>query len=541
MSFVPRMVETLREQAHRPLLLEMHGAREVPFEGRALWEKVSALRAQLRRAKVKRGDRVALVAPNSAAWAAADLAILAEGAVCVPLYVRQAPHELAGMLRDCEPTLVIAADAGVEDMLHEAWQPSCPVVQLADAEDAAQRIDEPAVRVAPDELVTLIYTSGTSGEPKGVMITRGNVDFMLERTSSKLARLSPRPRGEDRVFHYLPWCFAGSRVMLWTQLYRGNPLWLSTHLERLVEEMGAAAPHYVLNVPTVLERIRQGVGNKLHEKGGVSAKLYDEAVRACGDGGASRLADPLLRASAQRWLFPKIRAQIGRNLEFMISGSAPLGESTERWFEMLGIPVYQIYGLTETTAIVSMDDPDRARPGHVGMPIDGCETRIGTDGELLCRGPHIFAGYWRKPEATAEVLHDGWFHTGDEAQRAGDGNLRILGRLKDVIVPESGHNIPPAKIEARLMEIEPAIEQVAVVGHARPYLVALVSGDIDEAGLQRARERLNEGLPHYMRLRKLHRVDEPFSAENGLLTANQKLRRKAIDARYRGAIERMYA
>jgi long-chain acyl-CoA synthetase len=242
----------------------------------------------------------------------------------------------------------------------------------------------------------------------------------------------------------------------------------------------------------------------------------------------------------ERALFPRIKRQIGANLEFLVCGSAPLSEQTQRWFQMLGIPVYQVYGLTETTAIVTIDDTDDVRPGWVGRAIPGCELKLGEGSELLCRGPNVFVGYYGRPIDTAAVLREGWFHTGDQAELDASGKVKIIGRVKEVLVPESGHNVAPEPIEQRLCEASPKIEQALVLGHGRPYLVAIVTGSIDDPELTRVQEAVNAQLPHYQRVRKLWRAPEPFTAEKRLLTANQKLRRKAIESFYRDAIERMY-
>ncbi|HEY8379830.1 MAG TPA: AMP-binding protein, partial [Nannocystis sp.] len=238
------------------LLVEIHGTQRRPFSGAAVADLVQRARAYLRNAGVKPGDRVALLAPNSARWVATDLAILFEGAIVVPLYSRQDPRELAVMVRDCGPVLVLAADRQLGDALAGAWPEHCPIVTFSDVYATPPLAEgEPPHDVRPDDPVTIIYTSGTSGEPKGVVLTRANVDFMLPQTVSSVARITGG-RGQDKVFHFLPFCFAGSRIMLWTQLYRGNPLLLSTDLQNLVQEMGAADPHYYLNVPAVLERIK---------------------------------------------------------------------------------------------------------------------------------------------------------------------------------------------------------------------------------------------------------------------------------------------
>jgi long-chain acyl-CoA synthetase len=217
-----------------------------------------------------------------------------------------------------------------------------------------------------------------------------------------------------------------------------------------------------------------------------------------------------------------------------------LSEDVQRWFTMIGMPVYQVYGLTETTGIVTIDDTKNVGLGRVGYPVPGCELKLSEEGELLCRGPNIFTGYWGRPDATAQVLVNGWLRTGDQAELDSRGSLRVIGRLKDVIVPASGHNVAPAPIEDLLQQGAEGIQQAVVVGHGRPYLTALVTGDVEPNLLDRALARINAGLPHYQRVRKLYRAPEPFTPENGLLTANQKLRRAMIEARYHDAIEEMY-
>jgi long-chain acyl-CoA synthetase len=540
-SFVAAILERARTLGARPALYEVHGERLVPERGRDLCAKVARARGFLRALGVQRGDRVALLGPNSASWAALDLAIIAERAICVPLYSRQEPRQLAGMLRDCKPSLLLAADDRLVDAITSAWGEHCPIARY-DAAFSGDAVDDP-VALEADDPVTIIYTSGTSGEPKGAVLNAGNVAYMLEVTVRELQRMSGSERSEDRVYHYLPFCFAGSRIMLWSQLRRGNPLMVGTDLARLQQELHAAAPHYSLNVPALLERIRNGVREKLRATGGPVFALYERAVTAHGARARGETLNVVARAAlalGERALFPRIKRQIGANLEFLACGSAPLSEQTQRWFQMIGIPVYQVYGLTETTAIVTIDDTDRVVPGRVGRAVAGCELKLGDDFELLCRGPNVFAGYYGRPADTAAVLRDGWFHTGDQAELDARGNVKIIGRLKEVLVPESGHNVAPEPIEQRLCEASAAIEQALVLGHGRPYLVAIVTGRIDDAELARVQELVNAQLPHYQRLRKLWRAPEPFTAEKRLLTANQKLRRKAIESFYSDAIERMY-
>ena len=548
MNFIERIFAVLEKQPAKELLLEVHGETSRATTGKQLVSWVARIRGCLAEAGVSTGDRVALVAPNSSLWCAADLAALAEGAIVVPMYDRQAPGELAGMLANCEPTVLLTSSEELASELRSAWPEHCPIVLLEEAIAHVPSKAPLATRRAKDP-VTMIYTSGTSGEPKGVLYSVANVDFMLARTEQALesmVSLGRRPEQlgqDDRVFHYLPFCFAGSRVQLWTQLFRGNPLHMSTDLNNLVQEMSTAAPNYYLNVPTVLERVRNGVGAKLAERGGVIDGLYRAALEAAGKQreGKANLLDRAALLIGQRLVFPAVRKQIGAGLQFLICGSAPLSEETQRWFEAIGIPVYQIYGLTETTAIVTMDQRERVRPGYVGSVIEGVELKVSEAGELLCRGPNIFPGYWRRPEATEKALQDGWFHTGDLAERTSDGFVRIVGRLKDLLVPESGHNVAPGPIEEKLVERVPGVEQAMLLGHARPFLSVILTGQVDDSSVRQALDQINEDLPHYKKVRRYFLAPEPFSVENGLLTANQKLKRQVVEEHYASDIEGLYA
>lgn len=540
MSFVADICRRCESAAERPVLYEVQREGLVAESGAQLLNSIARMRAFLRAHGIAPGERVALLGPNSSRWVAADLAVIAEGAICVPLYARQDPKQLAGMLRDCTPALLIVAESVLGSAIADAWPEHCRIVTLAE-----MLVGEPvagATQVAAaDGAATLIYTSGTSGEPKGVMLGIANIDYMLEVTVRELGKMSRAGRAEDRVFHYLPFCFAGSRIMLWSQLRRGNALMIGTDLNNLQQEMQIAAPHYFLNVPALLERIRGGVVQRLSGMRAPIPALYFRAAAAHGRAPEQRdLGDRVSLLLARRLLFPRVKRLIGSNLEFLACGSAPLGEETQRWFQMIGIPIYQIYGLTETTAIVTIDDTERVTPGRVGHAIAGCEVRLGEQDELLCRGPNSFLGYWKRPEATAALLRDGWLHTGDQAEIDASGNVRIIGRVKEVLVPASGHNVAPAPLEQRLVEASQLIEQAVVLGHGRPYLTAIISGRAEPEELERVRESVNRQLPHYMRVRKLMRAEEPFSVENGLLTANQKLKRNAIEERYRETIEGMY-
>jgi len=258
--------------------------------------------------------------------------------------------------------------------------------------------------------------------------------------------------------------------------------------------------------------------------------------------GCATFLDSLWLALAKAMVFPAIRKKmIGANLKALICGSAPLSLDTQLYFMMLGIPVLQVYGLTETTGICTLDDPRHVVPGRVGPAITGVEMKLGENQEIVVRGPNIFPGYWNHPEETAKVLRDGWFHTGDQGEVNVAGNWRIVGRIKNLIILNSGHNIAPEPIEDQILERLPGGQQVVLVGNGRSYLSALVAGGVGPDEVQAAVDAVNADLPHYKQVRSFRIILEAFTIENGLLTANGKLKRDLIAQRFRSEIEEMYA
>jgi long-chain acyl-CoA synthetase len=547
MNFLESIFSRLQAAAGRVVLAEASAGIAPTATGSDLLGQIAAARAFLRASGLAKGDRCALVAPNSIRWAALDLAIIAEGLIAVPMYARQAAVELAAMLRDARPGLVCCGDAALRDAISAAW-PDAPRFVLFDEifsanPQTAPNASAPPAALAPQDTVAILYTSGTSGEAKGVMLTVGNLDHMLSCTKARLDELMGPRDVPDRVFHYLPFCFAGSWILLLSCLSRTSELTMSMDLTKLAEEIGVAAPNYFLNVPTLLERIRSGVEANIQKRGGTIAKIFNHAKAAW-----SRLNDKAPQTWDVFWLglaglmiFPSIRKRLGPNLRALICGSAPLARETQLFFMMLGIRVLQVYGLTETTAICTMDDPSHVEPGRVGPAIPGIEMKVGENSEIVVRGPNIFPGYWRRPEQTAAVLRDGWFHTGDQGDVDANGKWRITGRLKNLIILNSGHNIAPEPIEEELFRTVPGAQHVMLVGNGRSFLAAIITGMAAGAEIDSQLERVNAPLPHYRKIRRYHVAQELFTIENGLLTANGKLRRDTIAARFAAEIERMYA
>lgn len=547
-NFLENIFRRLDRAAERPVLQEVREGRVVAATGAELLAAVRQARAFITRAGVKKGDRCALLAHNSICWAALDLALMAEGIVVVPLYVRQAPAELVAMMKDCSPALLCCGDEALREAITRQWPQAPRRVLLkevfASGGGAGSAADSPlALRDA--DPITLIYTSGTAGDAKGVILTVGNLNHMLPCTTARLDLLmgaQPREAGPDRVFHYLPFCFAGSWILLLTCLSRGSVLTLSTDLTKLAEEMRLAAPDYFLNVPALLERIRTGIEEQLSQGGGPGRWLFQKAqaawLRRHGEGAA--LLDSFWLALAGALLFPAIRKKLGPNLKALICGSASLARETQLFFLMLGLPVLQVYGLTETTAICTMDHPQRIEPGRVGPAIPGIEMKLGEHDEILVRGPNIFSGYWNRPQETAQTLRNGWLHTGDQGEVDAAGNWRIVGRLKNLIILSSGHNIAPEPLEDLLLRQLPGAQQVMLVGDKRSYLAALVTGAATREQVEAVLAAFNAGLPHYKQIRAFHICAEGFTIENGLLTANGKLKRDAILARFRAEIDALY-
>jgi long-chain acyl-CoA synthetase len=551
MNFLENIFVNLDRSGSRPVLQEARENGLVPVTSGELRLQVELARAFVRGAGLNKGDRCALLAANSIRWVALDLALIAEGVIAVQLNTRQTPKELAAMMRDADPQLICVGDAELVDALRAELPFTFRIVTFEEVFDKAAAsasgamVPAPVVPMHDLDPVTIIYTSGTSGEAKGVVLTCGNINFIQKRIAARLDQLMAGHTGVERVFHYPPFSFAGSWMMLLASLSRNSVMTLSMDLTRLQKEMQIAAPHYFMNVPLLLERVRRGIEDNISKGGGIVARIFNRAraawfarhgedqTSAFGGGGFQL-------AIARMAIFPTIRKRIGVNLKALICGSAPLSRDTQLFFMMIGIPVLQVYGLTETTAICTMDDPACVEPGWVGPAIPGIEIKLGAEQEIIVRGPNIFPGYWKRPEETAKVLRDGWFHTGDQGEVNANGNWRIIGRIKNLLVLSSGHNVAPEPIEEKLMAILPGAQQVVLVGHGRSYLTAIVTGQIARERVGAALESLNAQAPHYKRIHNFHVEREAFTMESGLLTANGKLRRDAISARFAAQIETLY-
>lgn len=545
-NFLESVYAGLGAAGDRVVLREIRGESFTSATGRELLNMIASARGYLRRSGIRPGERCAILGPNSISWTALDLALMAEGAVVVPLYSRQAANELAAMMKDSGPRLLFVSEAELGDAVAKAWPEAPPQVLFRDAlsgkEGGVSAEAGPNPR-ADKDLVTIIYTSGTSGEAKGVCLHTANLNFMLGCTTQWMDLLEKNEKEPLRVFQYLPFNFAASWIVMMSCLLRETTLTLSTDLNKLADEIRLSAPNYFFNVPTLLERVRRGVEENIASRDALSQAIYRNAKAAWKreQDGEKRGWDGMWTFLGDRLIFRKIKSRFGGNLRGLICGSAPLAPETQEFFQMLGIPIWQVYGLTETCGICTMDDPRaESEPGRVGRTIPGVEMVVGENEEIVVRGPNLSPGYWNRPEETAKVLRDGSFHTGDQGEVNSRGNWRISGRIKNLIILNSGHNIAPEPIEEKIAQRLAGAQQVVVVGNGRGYLCALVTGNPEPKAVQSALDEVNTELPHYRQIRNFTIVREAFTPESGLVTANGKVKRDAINANYKSEIEQMY-
>jgi long-chain acyl-CoA synthetase len=544
-SFIEEIFSQLQKAAGTRILAEIRDGEITGVTGGELLELVRKARTFIASRGLRGGDRCGLLAANSIRWVAMDLALMAEGLIVVPLYSRQAPAELIAMMKDGTPSLLCCGDVALRDGIAEAWSEAPPQVLFDEVFAGVEGMQLRPQAVEGEKPVTIIYTSGTSGEAKGVVLTAANVGFMLDRTAERLSQLmaASSSEGQDRIFHYLPFTFAASWIALLTFLKRQSLVTINTDLAKIASDMRTVAPDYFLNVPQLLERMRRAVDEQLWQTGGIAQAIYSRAKGAWArrQEKQSKAGDALWSGLANVLVFPAIRKKmIGKNLKALICGSAPLSAETQLYFTMLGIRVLQVYGLTETTAICTMDDPDHVEVGRVGPAIPGTEMKLAENDEIVVRGPNVFSGYWNRPDQTAEALRGGWFHTGDQGEVNGAGNWRIAGRMKNLIILGSGHKISPEPIESAIAKNLPEAQQIVVVGNGRGYLTAIVTGSVPAEKVQGALDVVNPELPHYKQVRAFVVREEAFSIESGMLTVNGKLKRDVIAARMKDEIEEMY-
>lgn len=537
---------------------------------------------------VRPGDRVGLMSENAPHWPAIDFAILSLGAVNVPIYPTLLPDQAAFIANDCGAKILFletqehldgllgerAKTPAVEHWIAIRGSSSDPrvtpykaLLERGAGVDPAW-FEERARSPKPDDLATLIYTSGTTGKPKGVMLTHGNI------ASNVVAAMDALPiESEFTALSFLPLSHSFERTVDYSYFYMGVTIAYAESVQAVAQNMQEAKPHVFVSVPRVYEKVLSRVQENVAASSPGKQKIFRWAVGVGREALPWRLAltHPtgllgLKLALADKLVFHKIRERLGGRFRFALSGGAPLAKDVAEFFWGAGIPIYEGYGLSETSPVITVNTPGHVKLGTVGRPVKDVEVQIAADGEILARGPNIMKGYWGNPEGTAEVIDaEGWFHTGDIGEVDEDGFLRITDRKKELIVNAYGKNIAPAPIENALKSSR-FIGQAVVIGDRRQYLSALLVPDFDalrpwaakqgadtstpEAMLANPQvrelygkevEAVNKNLAHYEQIVAWDLLPQEFTLETGELTPTQKVKRRVVNDKYGATIDRLYA
>lgn len=513
--------------------------------------EVAATAEALRALGVGKGDRVAILGNPHPRWLVADFATLCLGAVTVGIYPTLRPDAVRYQLAHSgAKVLLVESPADLErlslairdcpDLRHaRTWDLPLPPVSLATFRERAR-----AVR--PEDPCAIFYTSGTTGDPKGAVVSHGAMAAVCAASRTAV----PLEPG-DRSMVFLPLAHSLQRMAAYRSLLEEITAYFCPSLDQFQEVLRIARPSVLATVPRMLEKIKAAAEAAVAQRPPVSRRIFAWAMEV-GRERSRRLEtrQPIPEALAWKYavadrvVFRKVRARFGGSLRLFVVGGARLDPEVARFFHAMGVDVCEAWGLTETCAPATMNAPSDFRFGTVGKPLADTEIRLDDDGEVLVKGPGLFSGYWNDPEATAAAFTlDGWFRTGDVG-RIDDGFLRIVDRKKEILVTSSGKNVPPVNIEKRLEG--GGVAHAVVVGDGRPYLVALLAPDpehpvADPLALAEARVReANAGLAPFEQVKKWAWLPAPLTVESGLLTPTLKLKRRAIDAAYRDVIEGLY-
>jgi long-chain acyl-CoA synthetase len=532
---------------------------------------------------IEPGDRIALLSRTRYEWTLFDYAIVAAGAVTVPIYETSSAEQVAWILSDSGAKAVVVEDhrhaatvTGTEDAPAHVWR----IVADADwpgavealtargASVPAAAVHERRTAARGDDLATLIYTSGTTGRPKGCELTHAN---LLAEVRTVITVLPEVLDGHGSLLLFLPLAHVFGKVVQCAVLDSRTVLGHSPDAKHLLDDLGTFQPTVLLAVPRVFEKVFHGARRKTVDGG--KGKIFDAAAATAvawskaSDAGGPGAGLRLRRALFDALVYRRLRAALGGHVRAAVSGSAPLTEHLGHFFRGVGVPVLEGYGLTETTAAISVNTMSAQRIGTVGRPIPGQTIRIADDGEILVRGPVVFRGYHGNPDATAEAVTDGWFHTGDVGELDEAGFLRITGRKKELIVTAGGKNVAPAVLEDRL-RAHPLVGQVLVVGDGQPFIAALVTVDAEALPRWRRRhgkpegdgsaadlvddpelrgeiaaavEEANRAVSRAEQIRKFRILPGDFTEEGGELTPTLKVRRSVVTSRYADDVAALYS
>ncbi len=537
------------------------------------WDEMADLTlrvaAGLVAAGVEPGDHVILIAENRIEWLYCDLGIQAAGAITVPVYPSSSPQTVKVIAANSEAVLAIAgsprlaAKVEVTGPLHQVVEMDSELAEwtaAAPAADAMAEIGRRLAAVQPDDVATVIYTSGTTGEPKGVVLAQRNLADMAKIASDLFGITA-----EDVTLSFLPYSHVLERAnSILVGLVSGASGWMSRGMDHLADDLAEAQPTVMVGVPRMYEKMHAVVMSRVREAPPIRQALFRWAMgvgRARHLGGGGPLAGVQYPLADRLVLKPLRQRLTGGRLKYFVSGGAPLNEEVEAFFWSLGVKILQGWGMTETTSGATSNTERQHRFTTVGRPFPGVEILIAEDGEILAKGPGNMLGYHRNPEATAEILVDGWIRTGDIGEVDAEGFLKITDRKKDLIKTAGGKFVAPQQLEAALQN-DPTIEKVVVIGDNRPYVTALiipdwqglksvenVAGDpaqlVDDdrvkAIYQRRVDQLNSGLGSWEQIKYFTLLPDDFTEEAGQLTPTLKVKRRVIHEQHKHHIEAMYA
>ncbi len=553
------------------------------------YETARAIGLGLMELGLERGQVVSVLSEDRLEWLQADLGIVAAGGITNGIYTTDSASQLAYLVNDSESAfLLLENDEQLDKYLAEREaMPSLRKVIVFDRKglrdfsdpdvmfldelmalgravvDGERRIDQRIDGGCSDDIRMLIYTSGTTGQPKGAMISHRNVLFMLDRGNRML-----EVREGDEQLCFLPLSHILERVIsVDMPIYKGVRVNFAESPETVFDNLREVSPHAFTAVPRLWEKLYSAISDQRREATAFGRWAFDRAVSVGHRFRAAEQPGVGLRLGHAFWdllVLKNLRDLIGmRRIRRATTGAAPIAPELIRWFNAIGVPLYEGYGMTESTGIISLNTPDRHRVGSVGAPLPDTEVRIAEDGEILVRGGHVFEGYWKRPEQTARDLRDGWLHTGDSG-RVDDGLLTITGRIKDIIITAGGKNIAPAEIESRL-KFSPYIADAVLIGDKRKYLTCLVMIDRDNVetwaqrhqvpfsdyrSLCRAQavvelvggvvEEVNQQFAQVEQIKYFRLIEVLLSADDEELTATMKLKRAQVEKKYSALIDSMY-
>ncbi|MCP2243000.1 AMP-dependent synthetase/ligase [Lentzea aerocolonigenes] len=554
----------------------------VDITARDFAAQVMAVAKGLVAAGLELGDRVGLVSKTRYEWSLLDFAIWAAGGVVVPIYETSSADQIEWILSDSGAKAVFVEASSHRALVDEVvgklpelrhvWQiegSAAAVDELTalGAEITDEQVHERRAQVKADQTATLVYTSGTTGRPKGCTLTHRN---LLSEVRSALSRFPEILTAGNSLLLFLPLAHILARALYLACVYSRATLGHTADVKNLVEDLGQFRPTFVVAVPRVFEKVYNGAKQKAHAGG--KGKIFDAAeatsvaYSTALDNGGPGLGLRIKHAVFDKLVFAKLRGALGGRAIAAVSGGAPLGDRLSHFFRGAGIPVYEGYGLTETSAAACVTFKGQEKVGTVGLPVPGTSVRIAEDGEILIKGDIVFTGYWNNEAATKEALEDGWFHTGDIGELDSDGFLKITGRKKEIIVTAGGKNVSPAQLEDRI-RAHPLISQCMVVGDKQPFIGALITIDpeffpswkeshgkpasaqvpdlIEDADLlaeiQAVVDEANKSVSKAEAIRKFRVLPVDFTEAGGEMTPSLKLKRSVVATTYSSDIDAIYA